>query len=379
MFHNADATVAIRKIFENRDYKNAFILCSKTINTKTEIVNSIAHELDGFIIGVSDQIGEHAPLGNVIAAAQVIRDVKADTIITIGGGSVIDLAKAAALCITENLYTREALLEQQSRVLEDYTDFQMSTKKKPRIRIIAVPTTLATAEWTYGATPKNEETSLKARFLYLNGGPQAIVYDPKIIAQTPSRLLLSTGIRGLDHSINTFCALHPHPLASPLAERASKIFIENLPGLRGATPSQDAINSCTLAASLCGLTQMATIHGFSHWMVHIIGPYANVGHSDVACVLMLAQSKWLQGFADKEHDAIAHAVGRAGEPLHAILDDLLHDLELPTCFEDLGITSAELDAMAPLAFDHPFATKYNLRTIETTDHVREILALGQRE
>ncbi|OZA09696.1 MAG: hypothetical protein B7Y02_11625, partial [Rhodobacterales bacterium 17-64-5] len=67
------------------------------------------------------------------------------------------------------------------------------------------------------STPVDEQTHLKARFLTTDGAPCGIIYDPELLARTPLSLLLATGIRGLDHAINTACSTQPHPFASLMA------------------------------------------------------------------------------------------------------------------------------------------------------------------
>jgi len=136
------------------------------------------------------------------------------------------------------------------------------------------------------------------------------------------------------------------------------------------------MTNCQFATSLCGLGNMSAVHGFSHWMGHIIGPYASVGHSDTACVLMLAQAKWNEGYADEQYNRVKELLGRE-EPFYQILEELLTELEMPKSFKDLGVTSAQLDEMVPFAMEHRLVTKFNLRPIDTPEKVREILALGE--
>jgi len=137
------------------------------------------------------------------------------------------------------------------------------------------------------------------------------------------------------------------------------------------------MHNCQMATSFCGMGQLSAVHGDSHFMGHIIGPYAGVGHSDVACILMLSQAKWLEGHADKQYNRIKKLLGREEVLFHKILEELLEALEMPTRFNDIGVTSAQLDEMAPLAMDHPLLTKFNLRPLDTPAEVRKVLALGE--
>ena len=143
----------------------------------------------------------------MIKAAKQARDLRADVIVSIGGGSVMDMCKAMQLCISEEAFDKASLLELQFVLSEDGTEMLTTSTAAPRIRQIAIPTTIATSEWTPVSTPVDEMTHAKARFVVPEGSPRAIIYDPELLALSPVRLLLSTGVRGLDHAINTACSL----------------------------------------------------------------------------------------------------------------------------------------------------------------------------
>jgi maleylacetate reductase len=379
VLHNVNAADALPGLLDLFGYSRVFIVCSRTINTKTDVVSKIKAVLGPRFVGLSDEVGEHAPLKNVLRAAQQVRDVRADVIVSIGGGSVMDMCKTIQLCLSEDVFDRDSLLKLQFVLSGDGTEMLTTSTAPPEIRQIAIPTTLACAEWTPGSTPIDEETRLKARFIVPDGSPQGIIYDPEILAQTPLHLLLSTGIRGLDHAINTACSSSPHPFASVLAEKAVQLFMENLPRLKDPADRQ-AYTNCQLAAWYTGMGQMSVPHGFSHWMVHIIGPYGSVAHSDAACVLMLAQAKWLEGWAISEHDRLVKAVGYTHDrPFHALLEDLLQELRLPTALEDLGLSREMVDSMIKPALEHPMVTRNNIRPIKTAADIKAVLALAWRQ
>src|SRR5690606_5657167 len=103
--------------------------------------------------------------------------------------------------------------------------------------------------------------------------------------------------------------LHPHPFASLLAEKAIQLYVENLPRLHDSADTE-AFTNVQLATWYTGMGQMSVPHGFSHWMVHVVGPLAGVPHSDAACVLMLAQARWLEEYATEQHRRILGLLNR---------------------------------------------------------------------
>jgi maleylacetate reductase len=374
--HNVAAELELPKMMDLFGYKRAFMVCSKSINTKTEIAERLRNCLGERLVGFTDEVGEHSPLSNVLAAARRARDLQADVLISVGGGSVMDMCKAMQLCISEEAFDRDSLLKLQFVLSEDGTQMLTTSSAPARIRQIAIPTTLATSEWTPVSTPIDDETHLKARFVVPDGSPEAVIYDADILRHTPLHLLLSTGIRGLDHAINTACSSSPHPFASLLAEKAIQLYIENLPRLK-TDPSYETLTNCQLATWYTGMGQMSVPHGFSHWMVHIIGPYGGVPHSDAACVLMLAQAKWLQGWATAQHERLCASLGRPQQPFHELLGDLLSELKMPTTLNDLGLTPANVEEMIEPALQHPMVTRNNIRPIVNEDDLRAVLSLAR--
>jgi maleylacetate reductase len=374
VLHDVQADEGLDRVIDLFGYRRVFVVCSRTLNTRTNVIERITKRLGERLVGLTDEVGEHSPLGNVIKAALAVRDSRADVIVSVGGGSVMDMCKAIQLCLSENAFDRESLLRLQFVLSDDGTEMLSTSRAAPAIRQVAVPTTLATSEWTPVSTPIDTDTQHKARFVVPEGSPRAIIYDPSVLALTPIRLLLSTGIRGLDHAINTACSSMPHPFAGLLAVKAVQLYVENLPLLKDPA-NLDAFSNCQLAAWYTGMGQMSVPHGFSHWMVHIVGPMASVAHSDAACVLMLAQAKWLEGWAVEQHDRMREALGVSG-PFHKVLADLLHELGMPTTLDDLGLTREQVVGMVEPALQHPMVTRNNLRPITTAADVNAVMELA---
>jgi maleylacetate reductase len=374
VLHNVPAAQALPELMDWFGYRRAFIVCSRTLNTRTDVIAQLRAALGDRCVGLTDEVGEHSPLSNVLAAARQAVALEADVIVSVGGGSVMDMCKAMQLCISEQVFDRDGLLRLQMRMSADGTEMLAGSTAAPRIRQIAIPTTIATSEWTPVSTPIDDQTHLKARFVVPDGAPRGIVYDPALLARTPLPLLLATGVRGLDHAINTACSLHPHPFASLLAEKAIQLYVENLPRLRDRSDIE-AFSQCQLATWYTGMGQMSVPHGFSHWMVHIVGPLAGIPHSDAACVLMLAQARWLEGHATAQHARMLNLLGRTGS-FAAVLEELLAELRMPRTLADLGLNQAQVESFIQPALDHPQVTRNNLRPIATGDELRAVMALA---
>jgi alcohol dehydrogenase class IV len=194
----------------------------------------------------------------------VEKDDAIDTIISIGGGSPIDSAKAISY-----------RLKQQS--------------KKDYLYHIAIPTTLSAAECTMlsGYTnPDGKKVSFRDPKLV----PQAVLYDSRFALETPQRLFMATGLRALDHCIETL--YHPDAAEVPTKQSAlsaaSGLFV-NLPKYKENPRDEAHITNLQLAAygSLGEFgTNMKHGLGLSHSLGYALGAPYGIPHGETSCITL---------------------------------------------------------------------------------------------
>jgi len=108
-----------------------------------------------------------------------------------------------------------------------------------------------------------------------------------------------------------------------------------------------------------------------------VGPFASVGHSEAACVCMLAQARYFEGYADERLAGAKKLMGKEGENFSDLIVTFLEQIGMPTSFSELGIDSAKLDEMAPMAMKHPLLKTFNIRPIDTKEKARAVMALAE--
>jgi len=368
----ANSAIDLRGLLDRYGHRRALVVASRSLNRNTDAVSAIVDGLGGTSVGFTDDVHEHAPVDDVLRVTAYARQIGPDVLVSVGGGSVIDLCKMVQLCLSEQV-TEAAQLEP---LRASIVDGQLIAVRQgpPAIRQFCVPTTLSTAEVTPGTSPVDTASRTKTLYLVRAGAPQVLVYDPDILAHTPRGLLLSSALRGLDHAVNTLCAARPEPLASLLAEKAIQLFVQNLPRIETDT---DARMACQRASYYTGLGQLSAPHGFSHYMVHVLAPVAGVPHSALACVLMLAQARWLEGAGVGAYDGLLALLGRDDDTFDEVVLELLQRLDMPTSLTDLGITDAHIDEAIPLGMKHRMVVENNLLPIESEAALRAILQLAR--
>jgi len=159
------------------DNSKAFIVTGSSLANKTSLIKDVQSLLGSkHHAGTFDKIGQHAPIKQLDEATEmVLNDESIDTIISVGGGSPIDSAKAISYRVNEKT---------QGKFLYHIT----------------IPTTLSAAECTLGAGYTNED-GMKTGVAHPNLAPQVVIYDSKFALETPPWLWMSTGIRAMDHSM----------------------------------------------------------------------------------------------------------------------------------------------------------------------------------
>lgn len=242
----------------------AFIITGNSLATKTPLVKQVEELLKDRHAGTFSKIGEHAPIAQLDEATQIVeKDSSVDTVISIGGGSPIDSAKAIS--------------------------HRLHEKSGKWLYHIAIPTTLSASECTMMAgytTSDGMKTGVRAKELV----PHVVLYDSSFALFTPPKLWMSTGMRAMDHAIE----LLYHPTASEMPARwqclqAATSLFENLPKYRANPKDEDTITKLQLAAfaSLGFLgTNIKGGLGLSHALGYALGSPYGIPHGITSCLTL---------------------------------------------------------------------------------------------
>lgn len=232
-----------------------FIVTGASISSQTLLIQKIEDILGHHHAGTFDEIKQHGQAAGVDEATElVLRLGVVDTILSVGGGSPIDAAKVVSF-----------------RVNEQTGSF---------LTHITIPTTLSAAECTAGGGYTQPDGS-KIGFMHPGMGVSSIFYDASFARYTPARLWLSTGMRSIDHSVETM--YHPNASEMPwkaLAIWALAVLAEGLPlakMLHGTEEADEVTTKLQLAAFASSGLRGSNFRGgmgLSHSLGHALGsPY----------------------------------------------------------------------------------------------------------
>ncbi|HWO28197.1 MAG TPA: iron-containing alcohol dehydrogenase [Candidatus Acidoferrum sp.] len=255
----AGKVAALGHELERRGLKRTVVVTGKTLGGSA-LLEKVTGAAGARCVAVFKGARQHVPRSSVHELQALIERENADSLIGFGGGSPIDTCKVASHPFLE----------------------------KREIIQIAIPTTLSAAEYTYGGGVTDEKTLVKSVVSDPRLQPRTVMSDPELTLETPEWLWVATGMRALDHAIETIYAKRHHPLSDALGAKAISLLVEHLkPSIETSTAEQLAHRrECQFAAWFSIFGSMNTRFGISHLLGHQIGPRWNIAHGITSCITL---------------------------------------------------------------------------------------------
>ena len=338
---------------------------------KSRIAATVRQALGARLVAESAAMRAHSPVEDVLALAALLRESRAELVVALGGGSVIDGAKVACLAVWRGITDPAALIE---AAVSRGASPGAWDGAAPSPRLIAVPTTLSAAEFAPHAGYTDLAEGRKYRALDPWMVPRAVLLDPAATLETPAQLFLSSGIRALDHAAERWCALETAPFSDAVSRQAMLMLADGLPRVAAAAGDLRARALCQQAAWLSVMGGWAGVAvGASHGLGYILGAARGVPHGVTSCLMLHAVMRWNAPVnAARQADIVAIFGGAEAGPA---IEDFVAGLGLPTRLHQQGINEAEIPVLAARwTGDAPIAT--NPRPVRGAADLEEILRLA---
>lgn len=366
---------AVAEMARKAGAERVFLMVSGTLNRETDVIQKVRAALGNKCAAVFDRMPPHTPRQAVIDAAEMARAAGADLIVTVGGGSITDAAKAVQLCLSNDVRTAEAM--DALRPVKG-ADGVMGPPpiNPPTIRQVTVPTTLSAGEFSAIAGVTDERTRVKELIRHTQIMPQAVILDPSITVHTPEWLFLSTGIRAVDHCVEGICSAEAHPYADAQALRGLSLLVRGLRRVKAAPDDLDARMDCQLGSWLSmGPLAAGVPMGASHGIGYVLGAVFDIPHGHTSCIMLPWVMKWNKVANAERQAMVAEAMGEAGRDAGDALDAFIGGLGMPRSLGAVKIGAEHFDRIAQQAMGTPWVPR-NPRPIPGPAQVREILELA---
>ena len=369
------AVEAVAEKAQRYGAERVFLMVSGTLNRATDEIAKVRQALGNRFVGLFDRMLPHTPRRAVIEAAAAAREVDADLITTIGGGSVTDGAKAVQLCLANDIRTPDAL--------DDYRPVKGPDGalgpppcKAPTVRQITVPTTLSAGEFSAIAGVTDERRRIKELFRHPQIIPRTVMLDPAITVHTPEWLWLSTGIRAVDHCVEGICSTEANPFADAQALHGLALLTRGLPRVKADPADLEARLDCQIGSWLSmGAIASGVPMGASHGIGYVLGAAFDIPHGHTSCIMLPAVMRWNKPANGARQALVAAAMGHEGEDAAEVLDAFIAGLDMPRSLSAVGVGVDNFDRIAEGAMHTPWVPR-NPRPITGPAQVREILELA---
>ena len=334
--------------------KRAFIVTVDPLVKETELVQKIQEILGNRYVGTYADVVQHVPRLSVIEGAKAAREAGADILISVGGGSPIDSAKAIALCLAEGL-TEASQLDNYMIKFQNPDMLEVPSMKKQAIPHISISTTLSVAEFTNIVGITDEER--KAKDLYQDNKllAKVVILDPEMTITTPAWLWASTAMRAMDHAVEGVYSKSHMPVTDALGLMAISMLFKYLPTSIKDPQNVGARGQCQVAGwlSIYGLTNV--MMGISHGIGHQLGARCNVPHGVTSCLMLPHAMEFNRPVTADCQAMIARAMGvdtkgmtdeEASKKAVETMFNFIRDLGVAPRLRDWGVKETDLDAVA---------------------------------
>ena len=351
-----------------------FVTTTRSI-TNGALVARIVESLGKKFAGKFDAIAAHSPREAVIEGAEALRASRADLVVAVGGGSVIDATKVMLLAIWRGARGAEELSALPG-VRGQGAEPSAWSADPQRLRMIAVPTTLSAAEFFPSAGVTDVQRHLKQMYSHPLAVPKAVILDAAATLETPMELLLSTGMRAVDHAVEGWCSVKSAPMADAANREAMRLLAISLPKIRSEKENLECRALAQHGMWLSRIASMAGIpFGASHGIGYLLGGGRGVPHGITSCVALPAVMSWNASANAARHADVSAAFGGKGQAAGDALRNFILDLGLPVRLREVGIAEAELPAIAA-SWDGAAPIATNPRQVRGTEDLLEILRLA---
>ncbi|RFU27853.1 hypothetical protein B7463_g8484, partial [Scytalidium lignicola] len=385
-----------KHVKETFNASRVYIIVSKTLSQKTDALTRLKTALGDRVAGVRIGIGSHTPTTDVLEIIQEIhtKNLNIDCLVTLGAGSLTDGAKLVRFALANKAYTADDLDTLHGNEASNARFRGKDNIIKPTIPLIHIPTSLSGGEYQslLGAT---DPTTHRKPGYFPGVDPELVIQDPELCLTTPEWVWLSTGIRSVDHCVETLCSLQSNEKGDTWARRGLARLIPGL--LQSKSDPKDLFvrHECQLGVveAMCAVSSGVPL-GASHAIGHQLGPLG-VGHGETSCILLPAVCKYnaAKGANVKQQNEVTelllkdkvvlnilqkHDVDLSKVDLGAILHVVIAELGMPRSLDAVGVGKDKFNALAENSLtDHWIKT--NAVPITEKSQVMEILEMASGE
>lgn len=337
---------------------------------KIGTVEKVEENLSNCKVAVFDRVIPEPPIQIVTAGVEALKQCGAETIIAVGGGSVIDAAKAIRL-VASKILNREV----------------------GAWVFIAIPTTSGTgSEVTDYSVITDSEKGIKYALTSHELRASMAILDPNLTVSVPPVVTADTGMDVLTHALEAYISATANDFSDALCEKAISYVIRYLPIAFKDGSNIEAREKLHIASCMAGMAFNAAGLGMNHGMAHAVGGKFHIAHGRINAMLLPYTMRFN---ADLDHvrngeysltarrfQTLARMLGLPASGVRIGTNNLIREIErlnhllkIPATLTELGKDPKEVEKLRESIVAATLAdstTQTNPRSV-TADQVNEIL------
>lgn len=324
--------------------QRAIVVCGRTV-AGGDMLPTIREALGARYAGVFGAVRSHTPFEDVKAAHEVAQAARADAIVSVGGGSVIDAGKGVVLFgATGGDFAPYAI---------DWATKGMARKamRAAPILHVAVPTTAGSASDVM-PTAGIRDPSLPKKMLFWDEAlvPAATILDPEMAVHADARLTAASGMTAVARAIESLYSAYRHPISMGLALHAARLMRRALPLAVRHPTDLDARTDCQMACLMSGTASINAMVSIVHAIGHGVGGRFGLQHGISHAILLGPALRRMLPAIGEDRRFVLEALGcrpdgSVDDAANALVS-LLAELPLPQRLRDVGVHEGDLPDLA---------------------------------
>lgn len=350
-YFGAGSREALVTEINGRGVKKVFVVTDKDL-VKFGVCNKVLEVLTkaGIEYEMTDDVKANPTIKNVLDALAKFQASHAELIVAVGGGSVMDTAKAVGIINNNPEFSDVRSLE------------GVAATKNKCVPIIALPTTAGTAaEVTINYVITDEENGKKMVCVDPHDIPVVAIVDAELMASMPKGLTAATGMDALTHAIEGFITPGAWEMSDMVELKAIELIGKNLRAAVSNGSDMVARENMALAQYIAGMGFSNVGLGIVHSMAHPLGARFDTPHGVANAIILPTVMKYnMESASLPKYRKIAEALGgdttgltdeEAGNLACDLVKKLSEDIGIPSTITAVGIPESAIDQLSVDAFN----------------------------
>lgn len=340
------ASTKIRADFDREGLTRPLIVTDQGV-ASLPFFEAFCAQFEGLEVRVFSEFGGNPVKSQVLAGAAAAREHNADSVVALGGGCPLDVARAIVLIMHHE---------------GDLFDYEDGKPDAPPVDgeipyFVTVPTTSGTgSEVGRSAVISDDETHTKKILFSPRLMARRVFADPELTLGLPPGVTATTGLDALTHCIEAYVAKGYHPMADGIAWEGVRLIAQSLErAVKNGREDLDA-RADMLIAAMMGATAFQKGLGATHSLAHALSTVRDMHHGLANGILLPYVMRYNLEAVPERLARLANAVGleeATGEAFIEWLFDLQRRVGVPSKLSEAGVEEGDLDRMVEVAFEDP--------------------------